>query len=521
MGALDNIAVNVQVSLDAAPLGVTSFGTPMLLSRLAEDSYAMGSVDANSFQIADTAAGRFKAGDYLRVVGSVANDGIYQITTVSGGGGSPVDFVTSPAPVDPDDETGTIYFIKARPISTWVPSTKVITVTGATAADFPAGMLFYGEGTALNDTYTVVSSATSGGNALVTVAETLPSHSGSGQRAMLCYLDGDPELRTKVYTSNTAVVADEPTLGDTLADKLAVGFSQTRRPASVLLGVWRTGETAEEALDACATARAGSTVDFYGFCLNSRLGSDLVTATNDDTASAWAEAQTKPRMFIAQDSDVQMIASTPSSGIAYHAKALSLKRTLCMYHPTDSEVMDWALSCYFFADSPDRTSSIMAYRTLSGVTVQSYSGAEINNAKNNRVTLYTDFRGAGAVWQPRMADNNPPDLRLLADWLEARVSEAVAQVLVNASNRGSKIPYTDAGFTSFTAVTMRVLGIGEQLQHLEAGSSAVIMPKRADISSGDVAARHLAYTFGARPAGAVETVAITGTVSVDFTPPTT
>lgn len=512
MGALDPKTVVVNVALDAAPVGKTGFGTPMLLTRVGEKTFAITAVSAGSdtITVAGDQRSHFQAGDKFRIEDSTGNDGFYTVESVSYGGGNTTITVTG----DIADSTadGNAIINKAYDIGTWDEGTKTLTISDLDDPDeFPAGLKFYALGDPLDMTLTVVSAEVDGYDLAVVVEEDLPAYSGSGHRAQFAYLEGDASARYKIYSTSAALAATEPNLGETLAAFAAKGFAQSPRAAKIMLGLWLAGESAEDALTAvaAATAEAGAS-DFYGFTLYGHRYADLKDAAD------WAEAETKPRVFFGQSAAAAMIASGPSSGIGWYAKANSLKRTLPMYHD-DGVAFAWAALCRYFAISPDDRSYPLAYVSLSGVAVKTLTATQIDNIDANRVTAYIDFRGQSVIWRGRMGDNNPLDLRVTADWLQARVAEAISQLFVNMASYSRKIPFTEPGFEMIAGVVRGVLGRGVQAEHLVAGSTQVVMPALSDVDPDDRANRLLRFTFGGQPAGAIEQVVVSGEVSLSFT----
>ncbi len=77
-------------------------------------------------------------------------------------------------------------------------------------------------------------------------------------------------------------------------------------------------------------------------------------------------------------------------------------------------------------------------------------------AKGKNANLYTDLGGVGHTHEGIMASGRFIDIQRGIDWLEARISEGIANLLLNAP----KIPYTDAGVAAFEAEIASVLDLG-------------------------------------------------------------
>jgi hypothetical protein len=65
-------------------------------------------------------------------------------------------------------------------------------------------------------------------------------------------------------------------------------------------------------------------------------------------------------------------------------------------------------------------------------------------------------------------------------------------------------------------VTRGVLRQGIEAGHFADGTDEVVVPTFSEVSDSDVSNRRLAFRFGARLAGAVEDVDVSGVVSVTF-----
>lgn len=246
--------------------------------------------------------------------------------------------------------------------------------------------------------------------------------------------------------------------------------------------------------------------DWYGLVLGSR------NATQIQRAAEWVESQ--PRAFFAQTSDADML-TTATTSIADTVKTLSYARTAVAYHADDTEHMDAAWLSYFLATDPDVDTTIAAYKPLAGITIQSQlTDTQRSNLESKNANYYSQLKGIGATWPGKKADGEYIDVLLSEDWAEARIGEDAAQKLTDASANGRKIPYTDAGIAVMESSIRNVLSQGEAIGHFVPGSSVVTPPKRSSVSAGDLTARKLSIPFSTKVAGAIQTIAFTGTLEV-------
>lgn len=415
---------------------------------------------------------------------SLPDDTIRTLTAISAGGGAGTDTVT------------------------FQPGADV-------TAQFPAGrsLAVYGLlGGIGNGAYTVKSVAWGAPNFVVTLNEDIPGGAaidGVNSKCLLC-LDGNYTLRYKIYATPAEIDADALDLGSTLVAALKIGMQQNPRPRQIALGI---KFAADANWSAALSAIRGAYTGFYGFIVNTRTAADIAASPNTNTASAWAE--TNKCLLFAQDDDAVMKGSG-TTDIGSIAKAAGLEYIACFYHATSTEYLDWAALCRYLAINPDEKATIVAYEQLSGVTGQVYTASEQGYMDGKYVNYYTDFYGQNVVYPGMTAKGRFIDLRLTADWVAARVREACAQLLIDAVSLGGKIPYTDQGFQSFGAVTNGVLLRGVQIGHFAPNSTEVVLPKLEDVDPTDRTARVLRFTFGAQPAGAVQTLSITGYVSINY-----
>lgn len=255
----------------------------------------------------------------------------------------------------------------------------------------------------------------------------------------------------------------------------------------------------------------GAGASFYGFTLERREDHNLLSA------AAWAEANS--RLFLAQTSSSGVLSgayAVDATDIGSRLRAASYRHTALLYHHSDSEPAAAAWAAQRLAVNPDQQTTIWKFATLSGITPSAITSTQKTALLSRNANVYLTFFGSGSTGNGDAADGTKLDLVLTADWLKARVEEALAQLLLNATARGSKLPYTDDGFNTFSATTLRVLDLGVRAGHFVAGTTFVTMPELSQVSNSDRANRHLAFTFGAAPAGAVESVGVVGYVSLDL-----
>lgn len=193
--------------------------------------------------------------------------------------------------------------------------------------------------------------------------------------------------------------------------------------------------------------------------------------------------------------------------------AQSFVRTVALYNDSG----DYAGEAWLanrLAVNPDQRSTIWAFVTLPSVTIGNETTTEQTAIEGTNSNYYAEMGGIGATYPGRTPGNQPPDLITTSDWLFFRLQERYQAIFLDYSNRGSKVPFTDAGIAVFEAATAAQLQLGETIGHFVPGTSVVTVPALEDVSPADRTARTLRFTFNTQPAGAIEKVVISGSIAI-------
>lgn len=320
--------------------------------------------------------------------------------------------------------------------------------------------------------------------------------------------------RIRFYESPADIAADSD-LGATAKEALNQAFAVSPRPSQVAVGQHDIGTTDtdyKEALDAILAVDDA----FFGVTIVSRTASDI------QDAAEWCATNLRIGFF--QSSDADMLTGAGTS-IVSTLQSASNDWALVHYHADDTEWMDVAWLATFLATDVDVQTTIAAYRRLSGITVDSITTTEKNNLLGEGGNAYLPFKKLPSTYPGKTASGQYVDTMLSVAWVKARVEEAIAQELVNYSNRGSKIPYNDEGIQIIASVVEEVLDTGVQADHFnividedtgEKQSPQLTVPLRSEVSAADVTARTLNLSFVAELAGAIQETTVTGNVVVDL-----
>ena len=247
--------------------------------------------------------------------------------------------------------------------------------------------------------------------------------------------------------------------------------------------------------------------DWYGLVIQHRDEVNIIEA------ATYAEANRK--LFFAQSNDAA-IRTSATTDIASRLKSLSRFRTCLLSYTDDDVAAEAAWLGFFLATDPDARTTIAAFKTLSGVSIDSTlttSTETVIEGKN--ANYYGSLGGIGATHNGKVAKGEWVDVVLTSDWTYFRLLADLQNLFLKYSNRGVKIPYTDSGIALFKGVTTSRLQKGTDIGHFADNPAfTVTVPSRADVTTADAANRLLTYSFQAQLAGAIQSTSIAGTVAV-------
>lgn len=259
---------------------------------------------------------------------------------------------------------------------------------------------------------------------------------------------------------------------------------------------------------------------------NSGYGSSLATiALSDDdwfglygvdmedhhilARAKYAEANRK--LHIAQSTDTDILVAATTDDIASLLQDQSYDWTGIYYHNSSSEHLSAALMAAKLGVDPDEQATVWYAATLSGIAVQGLSTAQQSAAEGKNAGHYNLLKGVGFTSQGKQSSGKFTDLMVTAGWLEARISESHVARLLEYSNAGKKIPYTDRGIGLLESDVRGIWGRGVAAEHLSWGTPdddddpepVFNFPSRADSDPADRTARIYRYTVTGGIAGAI------------------
>lgn len=318
--------------------------------------------------------------------------------------------------------------------------------------------------------------------------------------------------RYKVYSSDdlTGLATDlTGGSGDPEYDCAVALVSQNPRPPTFAVGRIDVGDA-----DLTATLNAiyQENQDFYGVVITSRTQADQLLG------AAWALAN--QRIFYTADDDANIklgVGGTLPVQLVTNDKAVVVYSDDADGSGTDKRI-DAAIAGRLAALIPG--SYTAKFLQLSGVDLSVITPSELTNIIGQNANVFHEVAGVNIFREGVTTESTFIDIMIGIDWLEARITEEVYSLLVNATG---KVPYTESGITSIEDAVRKILKIGQDNGLISPdafdsnknriGGFETSVPALADIPSVDKSNRILNNVkFTAYLAGAIHEVVVTGTV---------
>lgn len=298
--------------------------------------------------------------------------------------------------------------------------------------------------------------------------------------------------RLRFYETNTAAQADADL---DAATKLAAAqfFAQEPRPPKLAIS-----RVAYASLAVDLDAVRAENDDWYGLDIASRVQADI------ENAASWTE--TNQKLFIAQSSDASYLDGT-GGNVGEVLRLASYQRSAGpLYHSADLDhaALVW-LTTKLWVD-PDVRTTFWKAATLVSILPDDITDTEKANVFTENGNVFLTLGGLPATGEGTLAGGGFIDERITRDWFKARLEENTAQLIIDVSAQGRKIPYDDTGIAMIENLVRELIVIGEAAGHFLVGSSTVTVPLRQDVSDADVLARELNLSVEVTLAGAIQKV---------------
>lgn len=318
---------------------------------------------------------------------------------------------------------------------------------------------------------------------------------------------GGPAGQVATYTSDSSATVAEITAGLTTAINALTGDTITASDSGTHVVI--TGNAAGswddlEILDASGNTGAlaasllsleqdhadpGVATDLDQIKLENNEWYGIVNPWNSKAMilaiAGWAESNKK--LFIAQTQDTTSVtAAVGGTDVGDELKDAAYARTSAWYHPQTGAFLDAGVVGKMFPKPPG--SAAYFYKTIAGVPAYTMTATHQANLNNKFMNHYRTEAGRNITDKGKVAANEWLDVIVGLDQLESWVQEDVALLEFNSD----KIPFTDPGIATIQATLQSVTKRAVRQSILAADPEPeVSVPRAADISAADKAARHL------------------------------
>lgn len=243
--------------------------------------------------------------------------------------------------------------------------------------------------------------------------------------------------------------------------------------------------------------------DWFGLGLDSNGPLEVAAA------AAWAESNDK--MFFADMADSDIVDSVVTTDVLSDLQALSYNNTIIIVRKTIGK--QWAGVGWMgvgFAYDPGEIT--WAHKQIAGVATELFTDSEANTVVDKGGNYYVERYSVGDILEGQAVSGRYIDITHGAYWLRARLQEYLYTLLVSTK----KIPFTDNGLSLIEGKIWEVIRLAVQNQFLaDTPAATVFIPKAADISSVDKAARTLTgVIINATLAGAIHRIQMEVTLSL-------
>lgn len=247
-----------------------------------------------------------------------------------------------------------------------------------------------------------------------------------------------------------------------------------------------------------------------------------IRAVEADILAMAVYMETQKQIFGTATSDtdiIDVVAASDTDSLAAQFKSLGLARSWVQYGSGAGKATE-TVGPFQYPEAAllgtilplDPGSYTAANQDLSTITVDNLTPTQRTNALAKNAMIYTEVGGANITEEGKVAAGEFIDIIVFVDWIAARITEGVFQLLVSLP----KIPFTDAGIATVEAAIDGVLKDGIDLGGISLTPAfTIFVPLAADVSAVDKANRTLnGVTFQATLTGAIHVIQIFGTVSL-------
>jgi hypothetical protein len=248
--------------------------------------------------------------------------------------------------------------------------------------------------------------------------------------------------------------------------------------------------------------------DWYALCIYSRLDADITEVS--DYVQALGTGN--PKLFFAQSDASGILDAADSTDIASITQAKANFRTSIWYHADDAEYLDMGVIGGQLPTDPG--SITWAYKTVSGVTVDSLLDSQKNAAFGKAANTYDTVASVNITEEGKVSDSPFEWIDVIRglDWLQVNMAADLYELLL----QNPKIAYDSAGLSLVRAAMLNRLTIAQDqgILSLDTPPTATV-PDILDVSNADKQNRVLNdAVFTGVLAGAIQKINVQGTVTL-------
>ena len=220
------------------------------------------------------------------------------------------------------------------------------------------------------------------------------------------------------------------------------------------------------------------------------------------------------KQYVTVSSDADVASATETDDTAYYFINSTLQRSRVFYSTDATEFADCALMGKIAPYDPGAT--VARYQELSGITADELTSTETGALDGKYAFYYGTIGGRNVVMEPLRTDGYYMDTIRDRDYVRSYVQENLTLFVINESQAGRKIPYTQAGINVFENQLRGILSYLEKTKKVITfegidEEDRVVFPVIGDVSAADKAARTLNDgSFTCKLQGAIYKFVISG-----------
>jgi hypothetical protein len=268
-------------------------------------------------------------------------------------------------------------------------------------------------------------------------------------------------------------------------------------------GVAVISETASQAIQNIENYNS----DWYCALMNSVVEADILSAAS--------KIEAIKKLLIVRSNEVDNFDATDVGSILYQLNALKYNRTAFIYNSdVSTKFIDAAWAGRMLPTVPG--SENWALKELIGIATDNLKSSQANGILLKKGNTYENRASRGVTRWGTAVSGEYIDIIRSIDWLKARLQENLFQLLISSE----KVEFTDIGGDlieiKMTEIFKEAVSNGLIAKNQEGnGIFTITIPPKSSISTADKLARNFSgIKFTAELAGAINTIGISGTLSV-------